>query len=259
MKQRFRAGDLDLDPAERQALVDLYDAEILYTDAKLGELLAELDRRGLLDRTLVVLLADHGEELLERGGIGHGTSLYEELLHVPLILRLPGGSPEPHRIAAPVSTVDLLPTLAEYFELDAPPGLAGRSLLGLVAGEDALRPIYAEGLHGPRYQHSVRLGEWKYVATVPVRRKESATGSMLPVGDPWFEALERGVAPREELYHLAADPGETRDLSRTRPEELRRLREVLRDVRPRRSAPPTPSRPVDPADAEALRALGYLD
>jgi hypothetical protein len=82
---------------------------------------------------------------------------------------------------------------------------------------------------------------------------------MLQVGDPWFEALERGIAPREELYDLATDPGETRDLSRTRPEELLRLREALRTVRPRRSAPQTPSRPVDPADAEALRELGYLE
>jgi len=106
-----------------------YDGEIAAADAVVGGLLDELRRLGLYDRALVIVLSDHGEGLGEHGEDEHGILLYRWALHVPLLVKLPGSARAGTRVAAPVETIDLLPTVARLVGLTPPGGLRGRSLL----------------------------------------------------------------------------------------------------------------------------------
>src|SRR5262249_61854 len=101
-----------LDDADRRRVVDLYDGEIHVDDRLVGSVLDALARLGLDRRTLVVLLSDHGEELFERGTIGHGHSLYDELVRVPLVVRFPDGAPG-RRVPQQVRAMDVFPTVLE--------------------------------------------------------------------------------------------------------------------------------------------------
>jgi len=172
LKRRIRDGAIRLSGSDREAMVDLYDGELRFTDDQIGRIVEALRGRGLLDRTLVVLLADHGEEFLEHGKIGHGNSLYDELLRVPLLMRFPDGRHGGARVATPVSLVDVLPTLAAFSGIDPPAAVSGRSLLPILRGEAAAdRPmLYSEGIHGSLYQQCLRTGPWKYIATVEIDR-----------------------------------------------------------------------------------------
>jgi arylsulfatase A-like enzyme/Flp pilus assembly protein TadD len=169
-----------------------YDGEISEVDEQVGRLLAALDQQGLAGRTVVAVAADHGESLGEHGELTHGLLLYEPTLHVPLILRAPGRL-APRVVRAPVSLVDLAPTLAGL--LGHPfsgPGLKprdGRDLAaGLLAGrEPGAAEVYAES------QYPAIFG-WSPLAAL--RRRE----------------LKYISAPRPELYDLAKDPKETTNL-----------------------------------------------
>ena len=168
LKRRIRDGSLELASEDRQMVVDLYDGELRYADAEIGVALDGLAQRKLLDDTLVVVISDHGEEFFDHGGIDHGTSLYDELISVPLIFRFPGDRHAGTRVASPASLVDLLPTLAEAFSLPLPERTSTRSLLGLIDARSpaAMQPIYSEGIHPAGYQQALRVGEWKYIVTV---------------------------------------------------------------------------------------------
>jgi arylsulfatase len=174
LKRNIRDGDIRLSESDRQTMIDLYDGELRYTDDWIGRIFEGLRDRGLFDETMIVFLSDHGEEFLEHGKIGHGNSLYEELLHVPLIVRFPRGEHGARLVEKPVSLVDLLPTLADFSGLPLPDGISGRSLLPLL--EDgvtrAAAPLYAEGVHGSVYQQTIRLGRWKYIASVEIDRDD---------------------------------------------------------------------------------------
>ena len=106
---------------------DPYDGEVATSDAIVGRLLDELRRRGLYDKALVMLLSDHGEGLRDHGEEYHGILLYREVLHVPLVIKLPGGARAGERVAAPVPLEDVTPTLLEAASAPAPEGL-GRPL-----------------------------------------------------------------------------------------------------------------------------------
>lgn len=112
-----------------------YDGAVTYADAWVGRLMAGLEQRGLLDRAWIVVFSDHGEELGEHGAFNHRFSLTEPVLHVPLLVRPPGGS-APRRVSTPVALLDILPTLAEIVGATPPAGIHGRSLLGSIRGGD---------------------------------------------------------------------------------------------------------------------------
>ena len=165
-----------------------YDGEISEVDEQVGRLLAELKSRGLDGRTVVAVAADHGEGLGEHGELTHGLLLYEPTLHVPLLLRAPWGL-KPRVVAAPVSLVDLAPTLAGLVGHPFPAGRDGRDLSpALLAGEEpAPGNVYAETRYPATFGWSplaaLRRRDRKYIAS-----------------------------PRPELYDLARDPGETANL-----------------------------------------------
>jgi arylsulfatase len=190
-----RFGDVDgaqagrYGPEDRRHVIALYDGAIRFVDAEVGRVLDHLAARNLLDSTLVVVSADHGEELWDRGGFFHGQSLHDELLHVPLLVRLPGGAHAGRVVTAQVPTLDIVPTIADVLALPSFPEFEGESLLPLVAGDTPGPPrlVFARAAN-PRfpYRFAVRTPSHKLIQTV----------------DPWGE----------ELYDLGADPGERRNL-----------------------------------------------
>lgn len=129
--------------------LDRYDGEVAYADAQIGEVLAQLEESGLADRTIVVVTADHGEEFQEHGGQFHTNKLYEELLHVPLIIKMPGLKPA--RVASLVELIDVVPTLCEALALQSDcASFDGQSLWAALAGKrdqgPGFRGSYSEAL-----------------------------------------------------------------------------------------------------------------
>jgi len=201
----LRAGRLELDPPLLDRAHHLYRGEIAYVDEQVGRLVDSLDERGLGSSTLVVVTADHGEEFLDHGGFEHGHTLYEELVHVPLIFWRPG-LVEPGRVVEETTgLIDVAPTLCELAGVAPPERFVGRSLAGALRGDAAHeRPILAHGnFWGPPLS-SWRSGSWKLIRT----------------------PLEEG-GERIELYDLATDPTERANRAEVRPEVVERLREEL--------------------------------
>lgn len=181
----------------------LYDEKVRAADARLGGFLGRLREAGVLDRVALVVYADHGEELLDHGGIDHGLTLYQEQVHVPLMVRLPGGAGA-RRVDAPVSTIDLFPTLLELAGLPGAEAVDGRSLAPALRGEaPAGAPVFAE----TDYRMYARKRMWRVGADKLV--------------------LDLGTG-RAELFDLAADPGEQRDLATVRSREAYELEQELR-------------------------------
>jgi arylsulfatase A-like enzyme len=116
-------------------VVALYEGEIAWVDAHVGTLLERLDALGLADKTLVVVVGDHGDEFFEHGGIGHHRTLYDESVKVPMLLRLPGRLPADKAVRGAVSVDDLLPTVLDVLGLPAAEGLVSTSFLPLVLGQ----------------------------------------------------------------------------------------------------------------------------
>jgi len=232
----FTRKQIAFDAADRARLIDLYDAEIRQLDGALESLFARLREQGALDHTLVVVTADHGEEFFEHGGVLHGQSHYQEMLHVPLILVGPG-LPRGLRIAAPVSLVDLAPTLLALFSAPAPATLAGRDLAPLWRTRNLdwpERSLFAEADR-----------------TVERRDTERAL-----IRGNWKLVLHRDTGARE-LYDLAADPREQVNLAQTDPARASQLAgELTAALASERRAPELPQ--VSPSERRQLQALGYL-
>ncbi|MEZ4392713.1 MAG: sulfatase-like hydrolase/transferase [Polyangiales bacterium] len=189
-----------------------YEREVMFSDRQLGRVLDALDAMpgGVRDRTVVVVTADHGEAFGEHGMAWHGVELWDELVRVPLLMRVPGVSPR--AIDTRRSQIDLAPTLLELLRIappatDAADALSGVSLAGDLLGRpDPARPIYLELPEGP--YNSLRRS----------------------VIDGDLKLTERG-AGRFELYDLRRDPGERTNLASTDPAGLRRMRDVMETVR----------------------------
>lgn len=151
--------------AERSRTVDLYDGEIAFTDAHLGRLIDRLKSMGQYDNTLIVVMADHGEEFWEHGGLGHGTTLYDEQIRIPLIMKLPA-----RRFAGEVrhgitQLMDVGPTLLDLAGIPVPPSFQGSSFRTLIERGDAdlERPAYASLFLEQHRQYAARTLEYKYI------------------------------------------------------------------------------------------------
>lgn len=137
------ASNSDGTEAAVQRLIDAYDAEIAYTDAQIARLLSALREEGLYENTCIVLLADHGEQFYEHGEWGHGLSLYEEELRVPLLVKLPNSLHAGETADSVVQTIDIAPTLCEIAGATPDARFQGRSFYGLVNGESPWQERYA--------------------------------------------------------------------------------------------------------------------
>ncbi len=228
-------------PADTKHLEALYDGEIASTDASISRLLRALQDRGLLSDAAIAYTADHGEEFHDHGYWGHSRTLYQELVHVPFALRIPG-LPGRH-VRQTVSLVDLAPTLLKFFGVPAPASFQGRSLLPLARGRAMPDlPAFAETVLTPNHDQLVaaRLGDLKYVVAVP-RRRDSAP-----------------VPLHEEAYGLALDSREQASrLSLPGVAALRR-RTLAYVSKARQEGHPGPPALVDPEAIAKLRAWGYV-
>jgi hypothetical protein len=147
--------DLDLVQESKNELMGYYATAVRRVDQHIGGVLRTLESAGMLEDTLIIFSADHGEELGEHGGmLSHGRTLYRELLHVPLIVRLPGEAFAGERIDQPVQLIDFMPTILDY--LQCPPmDVPGQSLLTLIRGEETERAAFSEHVKPDRYTQSV--------------------------------------------------------------------------------------------------------
>ena len=215
--------------------VSRYDAEIRYVDDRIAELLRALAERGLDRSTYVVLTSDHGEAFLEHGHWDHGATLYENELHVPLVVAGPGL--EPRTVERVVSSVDVFATLLELAGVAAPPS-DGSSLLPLMSDQ-------SDG----RYDREVAVAE--------TARKKA--GLARAVRDQSWKLITSEQGP-DELFDLDRDPGETRDLLASEPARAAALRAALeRELAAHPLARAAPEAAVEPALDAQLRALGYAE
>jgi arylsulfatase A-like enzyme len=226
-------------PALADKLHRLYEGEVAYLDEHLGVLFDDLRKRGLYDQTLVVLTADHGEEFHEHGGWWHGTTLYDEQIHVPLLVK-PARAGAPARVMEELTTsLDITPTILAAARLPATPTLQGHALPLDGGAAPARQSVFAEeDLEGNVLQ-AVRTREWKLVTANP--------------GNP------RGLAP-EELFDLPHDPGEHANAIGKAPAEAELMRAELGKsvLQARAHAGATQQGGADAATQERLRALGYV-
>ncbi|MGH9140114.1 MAG: sulfatase-like hydrolase/transferase, partial [Vicinamibacterales bacterium] len=221
-------------PPDRFAAYAPYDGEIAYADEIVGRLMKYLKTHQLYDRSTIVLLSDHGEGLGDHGEQEHGLFVYDEAIHVPLIIKQEGNAGAGRRIADLVQHIDLVPTILDLVKAPGVGSLRGRSLKPILEGTGTLAPatIYSEALYA-RYHFG-----WS---------------DLTALTDERYRYIR---APREELYDLAHDPGERTNIAEERP----RPRQALRGALDRVTAGTTIQAPSQgSADArERLQALGYV-
>jgi arylsulfatase A-like enzyme/predicted Zn-dependent protease len=221
-------------PPERFADLQPYDGEVAFADEITGRLLDSLKKRGWYDDATIVVMADHGEGLGDHIEEEHGLFLYDEVIRVPWLMKLPGQRGGGRRIGSPVQHIDLLPTLAAMYGVAPPAGLRGRNLLSAMVENGAIPPqgIYAEALY-PRYHFG-----WS---------------ELLSLTDERFRYIK---APREELYDLERDPGERTNIASSRTQASAALRSALEALAAGRDLD-KPSA-VSDEDRQRLAALGYV-
>jgi arylsulfatase A-like enzyme len=192
----------------KEEIQNLYSVSVRDADDHLGSVIEALKEEGRWENTLFIMLADHGEELGDHGGWQHDQSAYEELIHVPLIVRFPQNEHAGQRIFQPVSLVDVMPTILEAVgcPLDQPP-MSGRSLLPLIRGE---------GDSGMNMRVvSIRNNMKKYFK--PYKEGRGDLNVVVRNGD--MKAIFNVEPGTVELYDLKSDPGEAQDLAQVRNEE----------------------------------------
>jgi len=220
-------------------LAALYDEHVAYADDALGRLLERLADLPSARDLLLVVTSDHGEAFLQHGAQGHNAQVYEEMLHVPLVVSGRGAAQlSSATVAEPVSLLDLLPTLVELCDLPRPrQSPQGRSLAGRLRGlppDGAPRALFFSS----RYKHDPAQLE-------------------LAVREGHLKLVLSGATDRAALYDLARDPHERRDRTDELPGRARDLERRLRSWFAGRCAPAGEPAGAETTDPEALRALGY--
>jgi arylsulfatase A-like enzyme len=154
-----------LEPLDRDRMIARYDGDVAYGDREFGRFVRELKSRGLYDRATIVFLGDHGEEFLDHGKWLHGKSVFDELVHVPLIVKLPKGQDAGRRVKEQVRLVDVLPTILQSLGLPLPgqPANSGVPLQRALAGGAPELPALSEISHRGFVAHGMRTGHDKYV------------------------------------------------------------------------------------------------
>jgi arylsulfatase A-like enzyme len=231
---RSRISEIRKNAPAGPALADLYDSEINYVDQYVQKLFEEVLPPG--DNSIVVVTSDHGEEFLEHNYIGHGQTLYEEVVHVPLIIRVPGGRGAPMAIDRPVSNKDIFPTVLDLAGVHIADRIPGTSLAPWMTRGSAADygPVYLELDRGRNWK-GVRSGDWKFFC------KGQNSGKC-------------------SLFNLVEDPGETVNMEKQNTSVADKLHALLKNwiqSKPAARAP-TSRQKLDRDQVEKLRSLGYL-
>jgi len=224
-----------------------YDGEIAYTDSIVGSFVEVLRKHGLYENSVIAIAADHGEAFGEHGEERHGMFLYDETVHVPLLLKLPAGRLAGKRIEARVALAEVAPTLLEAAGIPAPAAMQAHSLFPLMNAaprgtnspiddqrKTPERPIYSETNYAHRAFGWSELRSWR-------------TGKYLYV-----------QAPKRELYDQSGDPATLKNLASADKAVADTLASQLSDFHQKTSSARAEPTKLDPTQAEKLRALGYL-
>ncbi|MCA9772055.1 MAG: sulfatase-like hydrolase/transferase, partial [Myxococcales bacterium] len=198
-------------------------------DEQFGRLVADLQRRGLYDDTMIIVTADHGEEFAEHGGFWHGTTLYDEQIHVPLFVKLPGNERAGTHVAHWVQSIDLMPSILRRVGIDVPDGVQGGSI------EEGSSRVYAEESHEGNVLESIR------------ERRDFEELKLITAnaGNP------RGLEP-VELYTIADDPTEQHNIASDHQDEVQAL--ITARDEARRAAAEAQQRGVARSRAQMLEA-----
>ena len=229
-------GSAKLPQRDLQHYLSQYDGGIAYIDSQIGRLILALKQRGLYDNTLIIITSDHGESLGDRNLLFHGLSVYQNQVHVPLIVKYPGDC-ERRVVGTPIGHVDILPTVLDVAGIAAPHSLQGISFRRKV--NDGERRLISEGFPRPGFakipgfnfmQRAIYRGKWKFVET---------------------------GAGRRELYDVESDQAEAHDMCSVQSgqcEEMRRDLDAWTSMIPRDTTPYK----IDRKTMERLRSLGYV-
>ena len=227
-----------VDPDE---IIALYRGEISYLDFQIGRLLETLDHMGVAQNTLVVLVADHGESMGEKDLYFCHAGLYNQVIHVPLIMRWPGGLPADHRVESLTSSADIYPTILELIDvIPKYANLSGRNLVPTF--DDGTHQVHdtviSEAVNG--VIRCVHQGEYRYIKPYP---------------RDWSMQTDH-------LYRSFVDYSEDHDLKHTEVDLARQLEQLLTDrlaEAQKQVLPATDVEEIDPKTAEALKSLGYIN
>jgi arylsulfatase A-like enzyme len=191
----------NLTDADRRRIVDLYDGDVRYADRLVGRVFDAIDELGVDRHTIVVVVSDHGEELYDHAGIGHGHTLYDEVLLVPLLIRFPDSGWH-GRVDRPVRTMDLFPTLLEALGMPVPTDINGVSLMPLVRGDAAVPGS------------EVALSEYVCFGD-----------EIKSLRTPIEKLILSPTTGNARLFDLRADPHERHDVAAQRPDVTAALRD----------------------------------
>ena len=235
----------EVTPAYLESLREQYDTAIRYTTDQVGRVFAMLRAAGLYDQSLIIVTADHGEELFDHGGFSHGYSLHRELLRVPLYVKLPGQR-QASTVRARTSLVDVVPTVLDVLGLPHPEPTDGLSLRALLPGAP---PTTAP------WQDRTLVHEVDWPERCVARAIVSGPHKLIEV-----ERNYEGHRDEILLFDVERDPGETTNLASTQPEVVGRLRTALGQAMAQAKATAVGRSEIviRELDQERLRALGYL-
>lgn len=235
--RRYSAGLSTFSSADLEQLIALYDGNLRMADDAVEQVLVALKRSGRWQDTLVLLTSDHGEAFGEHGDFQHNSTVFDEMLHVPFILRLPGGEvPSAVDTRRLVALADAVPTILGYLGLEPRPEVWGIDLLSPQAMDEEPRFLYHRTFHLDRPLLAIRDERWKAV---------TGKGLRMPL-----------------LFDLASDPEERFDISAERPEVFSglalRLRDFIADWE-RRVPQSTDDVGLSSEEIKILRSLGYVE
>ncbi|OGL41447.1 MAG: hypothetical protein A2042_05940 [Candidatus Schekmanbacteria bacterium GWA2_38_11] len=235
----------------KEVNVSLYDGEIEFTDLQIGELLKTIDDLKLNNNTLVILLSDHGEAFLEHNNLGHGATVYKEEIHVPLIMRWQGYIPGNRTIAYQACTIDIMPTILDFLNIQYKGIQEGRSLVPVIKAQESRgREYMLFQQHDLNYSSkearlmlSLRKGEYKYITKV-------------------FKGSKAYPSKVEQLFDLSKDPGELYNIISQKPEEVKIIKQKInlltKHIKETSLQPAETKTKVNEKAMEQMRALGYI-
>lgn len=237
--ERINNENIPVSEEDLEYIIALYDGEITYTDEYVRRLLEHLRRLGYYDNTLIVLTADHGQEFRDHGNFLK-KFLYQEVVHVPLIVKFPGNEHKGKKVSTRVRTVDIAPTILGFLGMPSEK-MQGQSLLDVIGNGAKDRAAYS----GEPFQHSIITPDgWKY-----------------------SHVNNKNIGRTYELYDLRNDPAESRNLYSSQPERVAQIEEMIAEWREKNQRLSNkllgPSEDSDkekftPEMRDTLKAIGYL-